>query len=101
MNMCGNIFREGRHDSYSRCGGGKGSELRGWPPEERCTKTPDFGSGHTPPRGKAKGARGLDSKSMEAFIKICKLLSVSMVPVEENKKLARSLTHYLCWECAR
>ncbi len=39
---------------------------RGWPdPEERCTRTPDYsGFDHTPPRGKAKGAGGL-----EAFIK--------------------------------
>ncbi len=57
--------------------------VRGWPdPEERCTRKPDSGfDHHTPPRGKAKGAGGLDSKSMEAFIKICKLLSVSLVPV--------------------
>jgi hypothetical protein len=31
-------------------------------PKERCTRIPDSGSGHTPPRGKAKGAGGLDSK---------------------------------------
>ncbi len=36
---------------------------------KRCTRTPDTGSGHTPPRGKAKGAGGLDPKSMEALIK--------------------------------
>ncbi len=36
-----------------------------WPdPEERCTKTPDSGSG---PWEKAKGAGGLDSKGMEAY----------------------------------
>jgi hypothetical protein len=46
-----------------------------------CTRTPDSASGHTPPRGKAKGAGGLDSKSMEAFIKICNLVSVSMARV--------------------
>jgi hypothetical protein len=46
--------------------------VRDWPdPEVRCNKTPDSGSGHTPPRGKTKGAGGLDTKSMEAFIKIC------------------------------
>jgi hypothetical protein len=37
------------------------------------------GSGHTPPRGKAKGAGGFDSKSIEAFN--YNLISISMVPV--------------------
>jgi hypothetical protein len=54
-------------------GGGKG--VWGWPdPEDRCTRAPDSGFGHTP----AKGAGGLDSKSIKAFIKIG---SVGMVPV--------------------
>jgi hypothetical protein len=31
---------------------GGGLEVRGWPdPGERCTRTPDPGSGHTPPWG--------------------------------------------------
>ncbi len=52
-------------------GGGR-EGVRGWPdPEERCTRTSDSGFGHTPPRVNAKGAGGLDSESMEAFIKIC------------------------------
>jgi len=37
--------------------------VRGWPdPEERCTRTPDSGSGHSPPKGKATGVGGLVSK---------------------------------------
>ncbi len=38
--------------------------------QERCNRRPNFGSGHTPARGKAKGAGGLDTKSMESCIKI-------------------------------
>jgi hypothetical protein len=35
--------------------GGGGVGVRGWPyPEERSTRTPDSGSGHTPARGKTK-----------------------------------------------
>ncbi len=52
-------------------GGGKGSGVAG--SKSRCTRTTDL-SGHTLPRGKAKGVGGLDSKSMEAFIKIYKLM---------------------------
>jgi hypothetical protein len=54
------------HDSHVW---GRGSGVAD--PEERCTRTPDSGSGHTPARDKAKGAGGLDTKCMEAFIKIC------------------------------
>jgi hypothetical protein len=87
---------EGRHDSYV-WGGGVGGVRRWLDPEERCTRTPDSGSGHNPPRGKAKGAKGLDSKSIEAFIKICNLVSVYRYrypnmfgPENENIKLAHS-----------
>jgi hypothetical protein len=52
----------------------------------------------TPGHNKAKRAGGLDSIRLEAFIKICKLVSVSMVPVSflclaQKKKIKRWLTH--------
>jgi hypothetical protein len=38
-------------EDATRGGGGWGG-VRGWPdPGGRCTRTPDPGSGHTPPRG--------------------------------------------------
>ncbi len=41
--------------------------VRGWPdPEGRFTRTPDFGSGHTPARVKAEGA---DSKVWRPLLK--------------------------------
>ncbi len=47
-----------------------GGWVRRWPdPEERCTRTPDSGSGHTPARGKANGAGGLYPKSVEDLLK--------------------------------
>ena len=46
----------------------------------------DYGSSHTPPRGKAKGAGGLDSKRMEAFNRICNKVHVGMVPVNVKTK---------------
>jgi hypothetical protein len=50
----------GRGGTTHMCGGGGVGGVRGWPDlEERCTRTPDSVSGHTPPRGKAKGAGGL------------------------------------------
>ncbi len=73
-----------------------GGGVRGWPgPEERYTRPPDSGSGHTPPRGKAKGAGGL-----EAFIKyvywhvMCTWYRYLIMfgTEKENKKLAHSLT---------
>ncbi len=40
--------------------------FRGWPdPEERRIRLSDSGSGHNSPRGKTKGAGGLNPKSME------------------------------------
>jgi hypothetical protein len=54
-------------DTTYRCGV---EGFRGWPdPEERRIRFPDSGSGHTPPRGEAKLAGGLDPKSMETCIK--------------------------------
>jgi hypothetical protein len=41
--------------------GGGGQGVRGWPrPGGRYTRMPDPGRGHTPPRGGARGAGGLD-----------------------------------------
>ncbi len=74
---------------------GGGGGVRGWPdPEERCTRTPDSGSGHTPARGKAKGAGGLDPKCMEAFIKgRMSMVPVILYPRPENE-IKIWLTHY-------
>jgi hypothetical protein len=80
--------------------GGGGEGVRGWPdPEERCTRTPGSGSGHTSPGGKAKGAGGLDSKSMEVFIKyvnwygMCKLGSGTLLCLALKRKIKSWLTH--------
>ncbi len=57
-------------EGVARLIGVGGGGVRRWPdPEERCTRTPDSGPGHIPPRGKAKGAGGVEPKSMEALIK--------------------------------
>ncbi len=51
-------------------GGGRGLGLVGSRSKVQYCRTPDSGSGLIPTRGKAKGAGGLDTKSMEAFTKI-------------------------------
>ena len=66
--------------------------FRGWPdPEEMRIRLPNSGSCHTLPRGKAKGAGGLDSKRMEAFNRICNKVHVGMVPVNVKTKTKKKI----------